>query len=224
MALPPQLASLALGPQTAPHVLELYIDYLCPFSAKIFFGFVEHALPLIAGADAPFRDSVRVVLRPVPQPWHASSTLLHEGAIAAAHLALPDAAATAAYERNAFWQASHALFKNQERWFDGAVVGKTFDGVRDEIAQVVAGALGAASTASQAVERDVRAQTRVAEGNAGASVVPDLKYAIKIGRQNGIHVTPTALWNGVVEPGVSSSFGRSEWSAFFESHVPRAKA
>ena len=74
------------------------------------------------------------------------------------------------------------------------------------------------------VERDLRAQTRVAEGNSGASVVPDLKYAIKIGRQNGIHVTPTALWNGVVEPSVSSSFGRSEWSAFFESHVPRAKA
>ena len=37
------------------------------------------------------------------------------------------------------------------------------------------------------------------EGNGGSSVVPELKYCVKLGRQNGIHVTPTCLWNGLVE-------------------------
>lgn len=45
---------------------------------------------------------------------------------------------------------------------------------------------------------------------------------IKIGRQNGIHITPTALWNGVVEPSISSSFSQEEWRKFLDERVPKA--
>lgn len=43
----------------------------------------------------------------------------------------------------------------------------------------------------------------------------------KLGRQNGIHVTPTVLWNGIVEGSVSSSFGGKEWGEFFEKNVAK---
>ena len=166
---------------------------MCPFSAKILLNFVEHALPLISGAGAPFRDAVRVVARPVPQPWHASSTLLHEAAIAAAHLSLDDVNATASLKRNAFWQASIALMRHNAQWFDGPVASSTFDGVRDEVAKVAAAALDPAIVRASSVEAELRNKTRVSpEGNTGSSIVPDLKYCIKIGRQNSIHVTPTA--------------------------------
>ncbi|WFD33848.1 hypothetical protein MCUN1_000671 [Malassezia cuniculi] len=225
MALPPQLASLSIGPVNAPHVLELYLDYLCPFSAKILLNFVENALPLINGAQAQFRNAVRVILRPVPQPWHAASTLLHETALAAAHLSLEDPAETASIERNAFWQASLELMRNHQKWYEPATANSTFDSVRDDIAKTVAPALDPSIVRSTSIEADLRSKTRISpEGNTGTSVVPDLKYCIKIGRQNGVHVTPTALWNGIIEPSVSSSFSRDDWQSFFEARVPRAKA
>lgn len=42
------------------------------------------------------------------------------------------------------------------------------------------------------------------------------KSAVKIGRQNGIHVTPTALFDGLKEDSVSSSWGKEEWEKFLE--------
>jgi hypothetical protein len=40
--------------------------------------------------------------------------------------------------------------------------------------------------------------------------------AIKIGRQNGIHVTPTALLDGLVDPSIDSSLGAKEWKEWFD--------
>ena len=36
------------------------------------------------------------------------------------------------------------------------------------------------------------------------------KLQIKLGRQNGIHVTPTAVLDGLVDGSVSSSFGTDD--------------
>ena len=46
MALPPSLQALSIGSLTAPNTLELFLDYLCPFSAKQLKGVNEHLLPL----------------------------------------------------------------------------------------------------------------------------------------------------------------------------------
>ena len=55
--------------------------------------------------------------------------------------------------------------------------------------------------------------------NVGNQVTEGLKWAIKLGRQNGIHVSPTVLWDGVVENSISSSFGEKEWVDFFEKNI-----
>lgn len=44
------------------------------------------------------------------------------------------------------------------------------------------------------------------KGNSGSKVTGDLKLQVKLGRQNGIHVTPTAVLDGLVDGSVSSSF------------------
>jgi len=42
---------------------------------------------------------------------------------------------------------------------------------------------------------------------------------VKYSRANSIHVSPTALWDGLVANEVSSSFGKAEWEGFLEKRV-----
>ncbi|KAJ6520957.1 hypothetical protein B0H19DRAFT_1204364 [Mycena capillaripes] len=55
--------------------------------------------------------------------------------------------------------------------------------------------------------------------NGGNAVTEDLKYTIKFSRQNGIHVTPTVLWDGLIANEISSSWGEKEWSDFLAAKV-----
>ncbi|PWY99006.1 hypothetical protein BCV70DRAFT_201223 [Testicularia cyperi] len=231
MALPPTLQALSIGSLTAPNTLELFLDYLCPFSAKQLRGVEESLLPLIIGSGAAYEDKVRVVIRPYPQPWHSSSTLLHESALAVAKISLTDPRVTADPHKNAFWIYSLELMRNQEKFFDGPARGKAPDQIRGELATLAIETVGEAPKKKKqvAIHRDlqgtplgqsVKNLIRVEkEGNGGSSVVPELKYCVKLGRQNGIHVTPTCLWNGLVEPSISSSFDAKDWKEFLAKQI-----
>jgi hypothetical protein len=111
------------------------LDYLCPFSAKISRSLAEHVVPrsfesftlgrlmvvlkltprtpLARALRSELQEGgklsgrVQLVLRLTPQPWHATSTLLHEVALAFGRLAP---------ER--FWPFSQALMDGQEAFFD----------------------------------------------------------------------------------------------------------
>ncbi|KAG0311071.1 hypothetical protein BGZ99_010406 [Dissophora globulifera] len=76
MALPPQYAGHRLsGAADAPHSLEFYLDYVCPFSAKIWNQVYNHVLPWLE-KEHPGR--VQVIFRNQIQPWHPASTLTAE--------------------------------------------------------------------------------------------------------------------------------------------------
>jgi protein-disulfide isomerase len=47
--------------------------------------------------------------------------------------------------------------------------------------------------------------------NSGNQVTNDLKVLVKVNRQVGIHVTPTVVFNGVVENSIASSFSAEDW-------------
>ena len=51
--------------------------------------------------------------------------------------------------------------------------------------------------------------------NTGNKVTNDIKYFVKLGRQNGIHVSPTAVWDGIVENSISSGWSLDNWKEFF---------
>lgn len=42
---------------------------------------------------------------------------------------------------------------------------------------------------------------------------------VKYSRQNGIHVSPTVLWDGLIANEISSSWGEREWTEFLEKKV-----
>lgn len=76
MALPPKFAGQLLttaSSTNAKHTIEIYLDYVCPFSAKIFKTFYTKVRPLIE--EQYTTPGVRVIFRQQIQPWHPSSTL-----------------------------------------------------------------------------------------------------------------------------------------------------
>jgi hypothetical protein len=55
--------------------------------------------------------------------------------------------------------------------------------------------------------------------NAGNGVTNELKMLVKMNRMQGVHVTPTVVFDGVVENGISSSFDGKQWEEWLEKNV-----
>ena len=55
--------------------------------------------------------------------------------------------------------------------------------------------------------------------NSGNGVTNELMILIKMNRMQGVHVTPTVVFNGVVENGISSSFDGKQWAEWLEKNV-----
>ncbi|GAW06445.1 hypothetical protein LENED_008374 [Lentinula edodes] len=107
MALQPSLRPLIIaGSAHAPHTLDIFLDYVCPFSAKMALAIESVLVPLCADGGK-YGDKVKVIFRPQVQPWHASSTFVHEAGLAVARVAPQQ-----------FWPFALALFKQQGEYFD----------------------------------------------------------------------------------------------------------
>ncbi|KAF9025876.1 hypothetical protein BDZ89DRAFT_1102199 [Hymenopellis radicata] len=196
MALQPSLRPfIVAGRYDAPHTLEIFLDYVCPFSAKM------------ALAIDSYDGKVKAIIRLQVQPWHGASTFTHEAALAVARVS-PDA----------FWPFSLALFKQQGDYFDIPTSTLTPLQIREKLANL------AASLDSKLWSGDAGAKfkdllTLKSSPNGGVAVTDDLKYTIKFSRQNGIHVSPTVLWDGLIANEISSSWGEKEWTDFLAAKV-----
>ncbi|KAJ6532271.1 hypothetical protein DFH09DRAFT_1182564 [Mycena vulgaris] len=203
MALQPSLRPLLIvGTFEAPHTLDIFLDYVCPFSAKLSLAIDSVLVPLL-GPGGKYHGKVKAIFRPQVQPWHASSTLVHEAGLAVAR-ASPES----------FWPFSLALFKRQGEYFDIPTSTLTPLQIREKLAALAAEVIPANATGNFADLLLLKSSP-----NGGNAVTDDLKYTIKFSRQNGIHVTPTVLWNGLVANEISSSWGEKEWTEFFAAKV-----
>ncbi|KAK4922072.1 hypothetical protein LTR66_016625, partial [Elasticomyces elasticus] len=55
--------------------------------------------------------------------------------------------------------------------------------------------------------------------NAGNELQDDIKYFVKEHRLRGIHVTPTVVFDGIVEPSISSSWSKEKWEEWLEKNI-----
>ncbi|QRV93828.1 thioredoxin [Ceratobasidium sp. AG-Ba] len=195
MSLQPTLSFLSVGNPSAPHTLEFYLG-----NAKIFLKAIDPILKPAFGESGKYAGKVRIVLRLQPQPWHGSSTFLHEAALAVGRTA-----------PGSFWEYASILFKEQQAFFDIPASSLTPTQIREKLVAL------APSGVDKSKVQDLL--THKTTPNGGVDVTDDLKYNIKLGRQNGIHVTPTALWDGLAANDVSSSWGEDEWNKFLSSKV-----
>jgi protein-disulfide isomerase len=184
MALPPKFSGQTLPvPSTGhrqEHTLELYLDYVCPFSAKLFKTFYASARPLI---QEKYQPRLRVIFRQHIQPWHPSSTLTHEAGAAVLKLA-----------PHKFWDFSAALFERQREFFDVNVVNQTRNETYKNLASI-----GESVGVDKHEMLNLLAVSNIpdAEGqlNTGNKVTNDIKLMVKAGRVVGVHVSPTVYFN-----------------------------
>ncbi|KAJ7094357.1 hypothetical protein C8R44DRAFT_814276 [Mycena epipterygia] len=203
MALQPSLHPLVIaGTFEAPHTLDIFLDYVCPFSAKMSLAIDSVLVPLL-GPGGKYHGKVKVIFRPQVQPWHASSTLVHEAGLAVAR-ASPES----------FWPFSLALFKHQGEYFDIPSSTLTPLQIRAKLAALAGEVLPANAGASFADLLVLKSSP-----NGGNAVTDDLKYTVKFSRQNGIHASPTVLWDGLVANEISSSWAKKEWEDFLAAKV-----
>lgn len=191
---------------TSPHTLEFYLDYVCPFSAKQFKTFYEDVVPLITkNYQTP---GVTVFFRQQIQPWHPSSTLVHEAGIAVARLA-PEK----------FWEFSAALFEKQKEYFDVSVVKETRNETYKRLAKLAGEVTG---MEEEKFFELLEVSDKPGEDgglNIGNQVTDDLKYFVKANRLTGVHVTPTVVFNGTVENSISSSWTKDQWEEWLVKNV-----
>ena len=55
--------------------------------------------------------------------------------------------------------------------------------------------------------------------NTGNGVTNELRVLVKMNRMQGIHVTPTVVFDGVIENSISSSFTPDQWAEWLEKNV-----
>lgn len=212
MALAPQFATHRIaGRPTAAHVLEVYLDIICPYSRTQLQGIRKHVLPF-AEANP---EALTVIIRQVPQAWHSSATLVHEASLGVSRALIDSGKVQTWAEAGPQWRDFfYKLIDEQEAFHDEPCAVETPNQTRERLADY-----------AEAVGVDRKAfleAVKVGKGNAGTPVSSDLKLQIKFHRMRGIHVTPTVTLDGLVEPAISSSFSGDDWRKFLDEKVSPA--
>jgi len=154
-----------------------------------------------------YKGKVEVIFRHQIQPWHPSSTLTHESALAVLRLS-----------PHKFWIYSSALFAAQTKFFDVNTCNESRNDtyVRlSEIAEEVGVDGGKVLKGLKVADKPAKD----GQLNIGNFVTDDLKTSIKMARLVGVHVSPTVIFDGVVENGISSGMGIKEWEEWLEKNV-----
>jgi protein-disulfide isomerase len=216
MALPPKFAGHRLqfaapeapspGVAPSPHVLEVYLDYVCPFSAKLFKTLTSTVAPMIR-SHPTWPARLTVIFRQQVQPWHPSSTLVHEAGLAVLKVAPAK-----------FWEFSERLFDAQKDYFDVSVVNETRNATYRRLADLAGKVDG---VDAEEVYKLLAIPDKAGEDgslNSGNGITADLKVVTKMNRLIGIHVTPTVVFDGVVQD-VSSSWDGDQWKEWLTKNV-----
>lgn len=117
-----------------------------------------------------------------------------------------------------FYDFSEKLFEQQQDFFDVSVVNETRNNTYKRLAKI-AGSVGVD-------EEKVYALLEIGEKpgedgalNTGNGVTDDVKVQTKQNRMQGVHVTPTVVFNGVVNNEISSSWTKEQWEEWLEKNV-----
>ncbi|GAA5922673.1 uncharacterized protein JCM15063_003385 [Sporobolomyces koalae] len=216
--LAPQFATHRIGSPTAAHTLEVFLDLVCPFSKKQLVGIRQHLIPLIEGDDR-VRDNLNIVIAQVPQPWHASSTLVHEAALGVSKT-LAESRSNSFADKQVVenWQKFFfELMDKQEEYFDEPTANESPAATRGRLADL------AVATIPELDRSALLKNISTGQGNSGSAATDLLKLQVKYHRFRAVHVTPTVFLDGLPEPSISSSFSKSDWEKFLQDKILPAK-
>jgi hypothetical protein len=216
MAVPPKFAAHRLTFADAPpsttssvpftrHTLEIYLDYCCPWSGKIFLMLTSTVIPAIK-SNSTWAANLEIIFRHQVQPWHPQSTMMHEAALA-----------VLAIDPSRFWAFSEALFKVQPEFFDVNSCAESRNDMYRRLSKVAAGVGVYEATMMEMLT----VPDKPVDGslNMGNKVTNDMKVLVKMARLVGIHVSPTVVFDGVVRNDISSGWTKEQWEEFLGTNV-----
>mmetsp|Transcript_146386 Transcript_146386/g.280706 ORF Transcript_146386/g.280706 Transcript_146386/m.280706 type:complete len:209 (+) Transcript_146386:235-861(+) len=192
--LPPAQNGFSLSAPGKPVVVEMFLDFVCPFSCKMFKTVQDGVLP-------KFGEKVSFVVHQVVQPWHAQGTWVHEVCLA---VAAEFPSQYAEYVRKVIEAYEGGDFQDESTW------DQSRGQVYEDLFKIADGVGGIEVS-------KLRDMVKLAgTGNAGNQVTQSIKWACKLHRTRGVHVTPTVFVNGLEAGIVSSGWTADEWSKFLE--------
>ena len=162
---------------------------------------------VLPAVPAKYAGKVQFLFRQQIQPWHPSSTLVHEAATAVLQIA-PDK----------FWPFSAALFEHQKEYFDVNVVNEVRNATYKRLAKL-GGGVGVDEEKLFDALKIPEAPAEDGSLNVGNKATNDVKLMIKANRRTGVHVTPTVLFNGIEEGSISSGFTAQQWEEWLDKNV-----
>ncbi|ODV63853.1 DsbA family protein ASCRUDRAFT_24003, partial [Ascoidea rubescens DSM 1968] len=187
--------SSAAAATSRPHSVDIFIDFVCPFSAKLLINWYNDFIPLI---EKTYPNQFQFILRPQVQPWHAIGSALTMETILAVNQIQPDQV----------WSVALYLMKNQRDYFDTAVINENKNQILSRLANAVQLSTNNLITADQVYNilfiRNKNDNEPVHQ-NLDTKITNNLKYFTRFSRQNGVHVTPTISVDGVINPSIESS-------------------
>lgn len=117
-----------------------------------------------------------------------------------------------------FWDFSKALFDKQTEYFDVNVVNEPRNATYKRLAKL------ASSVGLD--EKDIYSRLEISDKpdkdgglNTGNAVTNDVKVLVKTARLQGVHITPTVLFNGWPENGVGSSSSKGDWEEWLQKNI-----
>ncbi len=169
-----------------PTAFEVFLEPTCPFSVKAF-GKLDALL------DQVGEDRLTVKLRLQSQPWHMYSGVIVRCIVAASTLETGQESGKAAAKSVMASVAAH----REEFEFDHHCGGPNLETTPNGIIRRIEGYSG----------------LRLAEAFAIPGLDREVKWHCKYARQNGIHVSPTFMVDGLVRADMSSGDSVADWAA-----------
>ncbi|GAA5845910.1 hypothetical protein JCM5353_008420 [Sporobolomyces roseus] len=208
----PQFATHRIGSPSASHTIELFLDLVCPFSKKQLTGVRKTLIPLIENNEE-VRKNLSIVIAQIPQPWHASSTLVHEAALGVSKTLVDQGKSYSDQDVVEQWQKYFfELMDKQEEYFDEPTADEAPSATRDRLAYLAYKTIG--------IDRKAFLENiSTGKGNSGSAVTDLLKQHVKYHRFRGVHVTPTVFLDGLPEGSVSSGFTEEDWKQFLKEKI-----
>lgn len=199
----------------APNVVNLYLDYNCPFSAKLYLKLKKGVIEQL---QEKHPNKFQFVYINVVQPWHPNSLYLNEFALAIAKLLRSQSEETKTNE--IFWDVSEAIFENKEQFYDTATVLLGRNETYEKIANLVFSKVSLPLKKEDVLnELTIKPSKEGEESNAGNGATTDLKYFTRYLRNVGIHITPTVSTNNIVADLISSGAEIKDLVRAFEDQL-----
>jgi protein-disulfide isomerase len=200
--LPPDSYSLFLTSILTP---TPDLDYVCPFSQKMFKTIYQTSLRKTLLEK--YGGRVVTIFRQQIQPWHPSSTLVHEAGYAVQKV-----------DSSKFYDFSEKLFDQQKDFFDISVVNETRNFTYKRLANIAS----SVGVDGSKVFKLLEISDKPGEDgglNSGNGVTDDVKVQVKANRLTGVHVTPTVVFDGVVNNEISSGWSVEQWEEWLEKNI-----